>query len=104
MNDPTFDYKGKKLFIYIQKLEITKEIRFLLLDVTDINNEIVDFSEKELAKVEILDYIKNDLKKDLQKCIVAFKIISFSKLRESKSDIRLEDIKKELLKEYDNGK
>ncbi len=100
MDDLTFDYKGRKLYIFIEKLENSGEVRFSLCDVTDIDKEIVNFSEKELAKVEILDYIKNDFLKDFKKTIVASKTISLIEFLTFDSHIKLAEIKKELLKEF----
>ena len=102
MDDLTFEYKGRKLFIHIQKSSISPEVTFLLCDFTDIEKESLDFSEKELTKIEILDYLKNDAQKDFEKTIVASKTISLNEFLTFDSHIRLAEIRKELLKEYDN--
>ena len=103
MKDLTFKYKGRKLFISVQKSQFSQEITFNLCDVTDMDKEIINFSEKELAKVEILDYIKNDLRKDFKKTIVATKTVLLKDLIKNEYNMLLK-IKKELLKEFDNGR
>lgn len=103
MEDLTFEYKGRKLFINIYKLPFSQDIIFQLCDVTDMDKEMINFSEKELAKVEILDYIKNDFKKDFEKTIVVSKKVSLKHFITKNYNIFLK-VKKELLKEFDSGK
>ncbi len=103
MEDLTFEYKGRKLFINIYKFPFSQDIIFQLCDVTDLDKEMINFSEKELAKVEILDYIKNDFKKDFEKTIIATKKVSLKHFISKNYNIFLK-VKKELLKEFDNEK
>lgn len=100
MKDLTFEYKGRKLFIDMQKLSFSPKIIFTLYDVTKLNNEIIDFSEKELAKVEILDYLKNDVLKDLQKSVIMRIEVPLKDFITKGYNI-FPEIKKEFLKELE---
>lgn len=99
MNNQTFKYKGRNLYISAIKDNFSTNITFILYNIDKIKKTPIDFSEKELAKIELIECLKElSNGEEISKAIVAQKIMSANEIVKGGCDILLK-IKDDLLKE-----
>ena len=97
MNNQTFKYKGRNLFITASQLS-DLDITFTLYDIDKIEKTPIDFSEKELAKIELMECLKELANGELVKSVVSEKTVLLKELEKDQHNILLK-IKNDLLKE-----
>lgn len=97
MNNQTFKYKGRNLFITASQLS-DLDITFTLYDIDKIEKTPIDFSEKELAKIELMECLKELANGELVKSVVSEKTVLLKELEKDQHNVLLK-IRNDLLKE-----
>lgn len=97
MNNQTFKYKGRNLFINVSQLT-NLDIKFTLYDIDKIEKTPIDFSEKELAKIELIECLRELANGEIVKSIVSEKTVSLKELEKDQHNVLLK-VKNDLLKE-----
>lgn len=101
MDDISFEYNGRRVFIDSYQDRVTMDIVFRLFDITDLKIEELDSSEKELMKIEILDYLKYEASNDIDKYLVATRRVLSTDIIDLNTAQGLLEIRSDLLKELD---
>ena len=97
MIDHIFKYKGRNLFISVFK-STDLDITFALYDADKIKETHIDFSEKELAKIELIEFFRELVNGEMAKSVVAKRTVLLKKLEKDQFNVLLK-IKNDLLKE-----
>lgn len=96
MNNHIFKYKGRNLFISVFK-STDLDITFALYDADKIKEIHIDFSEKELARIELIEFFREAVNGEMAKSIVAERTVLLKELEKDQPNVLLK-IRHDLLR------